>query len=104
MARSVLHSCCAFSEHGPHVGDGLLNRHREHRRAALARRFLESNPGRLDALQALLGHARLETIQTYLRRLDTEKAMEAVRGLSWGPRLAAFAGEAHTGFEPVLPP
>jgi len=73
-------------------------------RHAFAVRFLESNPGRLDALQALLGHARLETTQTYLRRLDTEKAMEAVRDLSWGPRLPAFAGEAHTGFEPVLPP
>jgi hypothetical protein len=33
MARSVLQLMLAFSERGPHVGDVLLSRHREHRRA-----------------------------------------------------------------------
>ena len=32
------------------------------------------------------------------------KAMESVRDLSWGLGLQPDAEEAHTGFEPVLPP
>jgi hypothetical protein len=48
-------SCCAFSEHGPHVGDVLLNRHREHRRAL----FLI----RAAAAEGLAGPLRLPTLE-----------------------------------------
>lgn len=54
-----------------------------------------------EALQALMGHARIETTQIYLRRLNRERAMERVRDLSWGVPFEALAGEARTGFEPV---
>jgi hypothetical protein len=52
-----------------------------------------------------MGHTRIETTLVYLRRKDRAKAMEQVRDLSWG--LSGFEPqplEAHTGFEPVLPP
>lgn len=52
-------------------------------RAAFAVFYLEQNPGDLEALQPLMGHARLDTTQVYLRRLKRETAMERVRGLSW---------------------
>jgi len=55
-------------------------------------------------LQALMNHSRIDTTQVYLRALNRSKAMEAVRDLSWGLRLQPDAEEAHTGFEPVLPP
>jgi hypothetical protein len=59
------------------------------------------------ALKDLLGHARLETMLVYLRRRKKQLAMERVRDLSWGSVggfvLQPNAGEAHTGFEPVLP-
>src|SRR5215211_5432988 len=48
-------SCCAFSEHGPHVGDVLLNRHREHRRAL----FLI----RAAAAEGLAGRLRLPALE-----------------------------------------
>lgn len=48
-----------------------------------------------------MGHARIETTQIYLRRLNRERAMERVRDLSWGVPFEALAGEARTGFEPV---
>ena len=66
-----------------------------------------------------MGHARIETSRVYLRRKDKAKAMETVRSLSWGRFVfppsqetayrkpstsGAFLEEAHTGFEPVLPP
>jgi integrase len=91
-------------------------------RAAFAVQFDESNPDQLIALKELLGHARLETTLVYLRRKDRAKAMESVRGLSWGgaahfvfppseeaarkkpPFSGSFGEEAHTGFEPVPPP
>jgi hypothetical protein len=51
-----------------------------------------------------MNHARIDTTQVYLRALNRSKAMEAVRDLSWGLALPPDAQEAHTGFEPVLPP
>ena len=91
-------------------------------RAAFAVQFDETNPDQLIALKELLGHARVETTLVYLRRKDKQKAMEAVRTLSWGgaghyvfapreeaarkkpPLSRGFGEEAHTGFEPVPPP
>jgi integrase len=70
-------------------------------RAAFAVRFLETHTGDLEALQALMGHSRIETTQVYLRRLDRERAMERVRDLSWGAPFESLAVEAPTGFEPV---
>jgi integrase len=88
-------------------------------RAAFAVQFDEEHPDQLIALKELMGHARIETTLVYLRRKDKAKAMETVRSLSWGrfvfppseeaayrkPRKSgASLEEAHTGFEPVLPP
>ena len=91
-------------------------------RAAFAVQFDEANPDQLIALKELMGHSRIETTLVYLRRKDKAKAMETVRGLSWGgaghfvfpPSEEAarkkpvpsrgFGEEAHTGFEPVPPP
>ncbi len=84
--------------------------------------FDEENPDQLIALKELMGHKRIETTLVYLRRKDKAKAMEQVRGLSWGgaggfvfppreeavgkkpPLSRGFSEEAHTGFEPVPPP
>ena len=63
--------------------------------------ILETHPGELDALQRLLGHRKPEPTQIYLRRLDKEKQMERVRGLSWGARFGAIAVEAPSGVEPL---
>ena len=91
-------------------------------RRAFAVAFLTSNPGAIEALQALMNHSRIDTTQVYLRALNRAKSMEAVRGLSWGgggpfvfppqemaarkkpPLSRGFPEEAHTGFEPVPPP
>jgi integrase/recombinase XerD len=88
-------------------------------RAAFAVQFDEEHPDQLIALKELLGHARIETTLVYLRRKDKARAMESVRSLSWGrfvfppseeaayreaPKYGDFLEEAHTGFEPVLPP
>ena len=71
-------------------------------RAAFAVQFLETHVGGLEALQALMGHKRIETTQVYLRRLDREKAMDRVRDLSWGsPRFESTAEEAPAGIEPA---
>ena len=51
-----------------------------------------------------MNHSRIDTTQVYLRALNRSKAMEAVRDLSWGLGLQPQTLEAHTGFEPVLPP
>jgi hypothetical protein len=66
-----------------------------------------------------MGHAWIETTLVYLRRKDKARAMETVRSLSWGrfvfppseeaayrkaSKYRGFLEEAHTGFEPVLPP
>ena len=73
-------------------------------RRAFAVWFLENRPGALEALQALMNHSRIDTTQVYLRAFNRTKAMEAVRDLSWGSGFEPQAQEAHTGFEPVLPP
>jgi integrase len=91
-------------------------------RGAFAVQFDEANPDQLIALKELMGHARIETTLIYLRRKDKAKAMEVVRGLSWGgaghfvfpsseqaarkkpPLSRGLIEEAHTGFEPVPPP
>ena len=69
-------------------------------RAAFAVQFLETHPGELEALQRLMGHTKIETTQTYLRRFNAEKAMESVRDLSYGTRFGDFRAEAPGGFEP----
>ncbi len=53
-------------------------------RAAFAVHYLETHPGDLEALQALMGHTRSDTTQVYLRKLNRTKAMERVRDLDWG--------------------
>jgi integrase/recombinase XerD len=73
-------------------------------RRAFAVAFLTSHPGAIESLQALMNHSRIDTTQVYLRALNRSKAMEAVRDLSWGSGLRPQPVEAHTGFEPVLPP
>jgi integrase len=91
-------------------------------RRAFAVAFLTSNPGSIEALQALMNHSRIDTTQVYLRALNRAQSMEKVRGLSWGgggpfvfppqevaarkkpPLSRGFPEEAHTGFEPVPPP
>ena len=73
-------------------------------RAAYAVRYLESHVGDLEALKLLLGHARMETTEVYLRRLNRDLAMERVRDLSWISVFPPQSVKAHTGFEPVLPP
>ena len=78
-------------------------------RAAFAVHFIETHPGEALALQDLLGHKRMETtVRHYLRRRDSQRLMGAVRDLSWSSPspslLSPSAQEAHTGFEPVLPP
>jgi site-specific recombinase XerC len=70
-------------------------------RAAFAVQFLETHPGELEALQRLMGHSKIETTQIYLRRLDSERAMERVKDLSWGVRFAALGEKAPSGFEPL---
>ena len=69
-------------------------------RAAFAVQFDEQHPGHQDTLQELLGHARPETTQIYLRRKNKAKAMERVRDLTFG--LRPSPGMPPTGFEPVL--
>lgn len=70
-------------------------------RAAFAVQFLETHVGDLEALQALMGHKKIETTQVYLRRLNRSQAMERVRDLSWdAPRFEALPVEAPSGLEP----
>gem|GEM_PF-3728044 len=45
---------------------------------------MTSNPGAIEALQALMNHRRIDTTQVYLTALNRSKSMEAVRTLSWG--------------------
>jgi site-specific recombinase XerD len=73
-------------------------------RRAFAVAFLTSHPGALESLQALMNHSRIDTTQVYLRDFNRNKAMEAVRDLSWGSGFQSQGIEAHTGFEPVPPP
>jgi hypothetical protein len=73
-------------------------------RRALAVAFLESHPGALESLRALMNHSRVDTTRVYLRALNRSQAMEAVRDLTWGAGFQSRKEEAHTGFEPVPPP
>jgi integrase len=75
-------------------------------RRCLRRPFHRDPSRRSDALQDLLGHKRMETtVRHYLRRRDKERLMSSVRDLSWSASvLPPNAQEAHTGFDPVLPP
>ncbi len=68
-------------------------------RRAFAVAFLESHPGAIESLQALMNHSRIDTTQVYLRALNKSKAMEAVRDLRWGSGFVENAVKAHTGFE-----
>ena len=75
-------------------------------RRAFAVSFLTSHPGALESLQALMSHSRIDTTEVYLKALNRDLAMEAVRDLSWN-RTSGFSEnreKAHTGFEPVPPP
>jgi integrase len=71
-------------------------------RAAFAVRYLETHPGDLEALQALLGHRSVRTTQVYLRKLDRERAMERVRDLSWRTQFEESVAVGAGGFEPPL--
>lgn len=61
-------------------------------RGAFAVQFLEQHPDRLVALQALMGHSKVETTQVYLRRLDRRREMEAVVDLDYGNTSSAREG------------
>ncbi len=61
-------------------------------RAAFAVHYLETHPGDIEALQALMGHSRPETTQVYLRKLNRTKAMERVRDLDWGTPFLPASG------------
>jgi len=81
---------------------GIDEVHAHSIRAAFAVRFLETHVGDLEALQALMGHKKIETTQVYLRRLNRSRAMERVRDLSWGASgFDAFAVKAPSGVEPL---
>ncbi len=60
----------------------------------------------MESLQALMSHSRIDTAEVYLRALNRDLAMEAVRDLSWNrtPGFQLDREKAHTGFEPVPPP
>ena len=64
-------------------------------------RFLETHPGEVEALQRMLGHARMETAARYTRAMERMRLAERNRDLSWDSRFDAMAAEARTGFEPV---
>lgn len=78
-------------------------------RAAFAVNYLTQNPGKIVALQKLMGHRRVETTMVYLRRLDRQEQMESVRTMTWGnPQIAdkllvSSAVAEKEGFEPSIP-
>jgi integrase/recombinase XerD len=92
------------------AGRARVDAHPHSLRAAFAVQFDEQNPGHATALKELLGHSRIETTMTYLRRKDRAKAMEQVRSLSWGGErsgrsvLRENRGMPPAGFEPALRP
>ena len=72
-------------------------------RAAFAVHYYEQPAsGGLLALKDLLGHARAETTEVYLRRRDKERAKETVRELSWASVLQPSSLVPPAGFEPAL--
>jgi hypothetical protein len=73
-------------------------------RAAFAVQFDQQRLGEIWSLKELLGHTRIETTLVYLRRKDRAKAMESVRGPSWGSVFPSFGSVPPAGFEPALPP
>jgi integrase len=79
---------------------GIAEAHVHAIRAAFAVQFLETHVGDLEALQALMGHKKIETTQVYLRRLNRAHAMERVRDLSWdAPQFEASGVKAPSRFE-----
>jgi integrase/recombinase XerD len=70
-------------------------------RHAFSVRFLEQHPGEIEALQRVLGHARMETTQRYLRAMEHQRLLDRVRDLSWETRFEDKPLKARTGFEPV---
>jgi hypothetical protein len=52
--------------------------------AAFALQFDEQNPGHATALKEPLGHSRIETTMTYLRRKDRAKARELGAAIELG--------------------
>lgn len=80
-----------------------VNVHPHALRAAFAVEFDDQNPQSIWALKELLGHARIETTLVYLRRKDRARALEQVRGLSWGaPAFPSQAQPVTGGLEPVF--
>jgi hypothetical protein len=85
-------------------------------RAAFAVQFDEEHPDRPIALKELMGHARIKTHSSIsaarTRRGDGNGSIAAVscfppsEGAAYrkAPKYRGFLEEAHTGFEPVLPP
>jgi integrase len=68
-------------------------------RAAFATHYLDMHPGQIEALQDLLGHARIETTLVYLRRRDRRRSMETVRDLDWGSKPTSIA--PHDNYRPT---
>lgn len=52
-------------------------------RAAFAVHYLETNPGQIEDLRALMGHESIGTTQGYLDEYNKAKSMETVRDLSF---------------------
>ena len=74
------------------AGRAGIQAHAHALRAAFAVHYLETHPGDIEALQALMGHTRSDTTQVYLRKLNRSKAMERVRDLDWGTPSLALSG------------
>lgn len=72
-------------------------------RAAFAVQFDETHPGRSDALKDLMGHARVDTTEIYLRRKNRAASMDVVRDLSWGSPVQVPNREtaANEGVRPI---
>lgn len=70
-------------------------------RGAFAVQFDAQHPDRIVDLKDFLGHSRLETTMTYIRRRAKSRAMETARDVSVFP---ANAVVPPAGFEPAFPP
>jgi integrase len=80
---------------------GIGEAHVHAMRGAFAVQFLDTHPGEREALQRLMGHAKSDTTELYLRRMNKERAMESVKDLSWGAPFGALGVKAPSGFEPL---